>query len=110
MNGLIEAFRQEVWNGAAEVDAFEVEGMCTENAHEFAEWLAERGVEADVLYLDNGAGLYPDRTRIPSPDEGHAVTLVGDLIVDWSAAQYGVTEFPAIGRASRQAITNGGSA
>lgn len=92
---LIEQFRKEVWSNALTVTAEEVEGLCTEYAHEFCAWLSERNVRSKVVYLSDAAQLYPERSRIPMPDEGHAVVAVMGELVDWTCAQYGISEFPA---------------
>lgn len=97
LNELIERFRQEVWNNAKYISPEEVEGLCTAYAHEFAEWLHKHGIPAEVVYFQNAkeAG-YENRSRIPQPDEGHAVVKTMGMYVDWTAAQYGFKEFPLI--------------
>jgi len=94
---LIEKYRQECWDGAMAVAPEEVEGLCSEYANEFAEFLHRHRVRAEVRYLADPSEIgYTDRTRVPTPDEGHAVVVVDSHVIDFSAAQYGYAQFPLV--------------
>lgn len=96
LRDLIEEFRAEAWGGATAVTAGEVQGLCTEYAWEFVEWLRGRGVDATVRYVGSPDELgYTDRT-LNGDGEGHAVAVVGGTRVDWTAAQYGYAEMPKV--------------
>jgi len=95
LTAVIEQYRAECWSGAMSVTAEEVENTCTEIAWELAGYLQNHGFPtATVAYFDTAdAAGYADRS-LPGPGEGHAITRLGSLLIDFTAAQYGYPEFP----------------
>jgi hypothetical protein len=78
-------------------------GKCMEVANHFAVWLNDKGIQADVGVGEVGEFGYSDRTEPGNPnDQTHAVTMIDKdghtYAVDWSASQYGYSEFPMIQR------------
>ncbi len=76
-------------------------GRCYELAEEFAQYCQERGLNATT---SDGTGPedfgYHDRT-IPGLDSHHwtwVTTPEGEFGVDWTAAQFGYSEFPMVQR------------
>ena len=73
-------------------------GLCGDLARDFRVFLADHGINSRVLGGDPEA-MYNDITE---HEGGHAVTEVtmpsGTYMIDWTATQYGYTEFPMVQR------------
>lgn len=107
LDSLIEEFSQGNWNGPYEQEPVSLmrtpdaaEMMCNQMSDQLTDFLAKRGIQAEVIRNTDLPSLGYENKVNPGGDDFHSVVKAimpsGTYTIDFTASQYGYKEFPMV--------------